>query len=189
MSSAGSDWHTWTGIWICTTGRPPTGEAADMPVSVALGYGPTAWADAVGGASVHGDDVALLGYRDLVESQTYAMRHPDSVSGLVHRSNEGVRRDGPKATGRRTASDLADSAGRFWVHLDVDVLDEAVFPATDYLMPNGLAWEELAELLGPLASHPKLAGASLGCYNPEKDPDDACGRRLVELWRHALSDS
>jgi len=167
----------------------PTGEAADMPVSVALGYGPTAWADAVGGASVHGDDVALLGYRDLVESQTYAMRHPDSVSGLVHRSNEGVRRDGPKATGRRIASDLADSAGRFWVHLDVDVLDEVVFPATDYLMPNGLAWEELAELLGPLASHPKLAGASLGCYNPEKDPGDACGRRLIELWRDAFSGS
>lgn len=167
----------------------PTGEAADMPVSVTLGYGPTAWADAVGGASVQGDDVALLGYRDLVESQTYAMRHPDSVSGLVHRSNEGVRRDGPKETGRRIASDLADSAGRFWVHLDVDVLDEVVFPATDYLMPNGLAWEELAELLGPLASHPKLAGASLGCYNPEKDPGDACGRRLVELWRDAFSGS
>ena len=167
----------------------PTGEAADMPVSVALGYGPTAWADAVGGASAHGHDVALLGYRDLVESQTYAMRHPDSVSGLVHRSNEGVRRDGPKATSRRIASDLAGSAGRFWVHLDVDVLDEAVFPATDYLMPNGLAWEELAELLGPLASHPKLAGASLGCYNPEKDPGDACGRRLIELWRVAFSGS
>jgi arginase len=164
----------------------PTGEAADMPVSVALGFGPTAWADAVGGPSVHGDDVALLGYRDLVESQTYAMRHPDSVSGLVHRSNEAVRRDEPNATGRRIASDLADSAGRFWVHLDIDVLDEAVFPATDYLMPNGLAWEELAELLGPLASHPKLAGASLGCYNPEKDPGDACGRRLVELWHNAL---
>jgi arginase len=47
----------------------PTGEAADMPISVALGFGPALWADAVGGASVRGDDVAILGYRDLEESQ------------------------------------------------------------------------------------------------------------------------
>ena len=29
--------------------------------------------------------------------------------------------------------------------------DEAAMPATDYLMPDGLEWDELAELLAPLA--------------------------------------
>ena len=33
----------------------------------------------------------------------------------------------------------------------------------------------------PLASSPALIGASIGCYNPEKDPDSACGRALVAL--------
>jgi len=163
----------------------PTGEAADMPVSVALGYGPTAWADAVGGASVRAEDVAILGYRDLEESQTYGMRHPDTVARLTHMSNQAIRGD-PHATGELIAADLAGSAEGYWVHLDVDVLDEAVFPATDYLMPNGLTWDELEGLLGPLASHPSMIGASLGCYNPETDPGQECGRRLVELWRNAL---
>ena len=43
-------------------------------------------------------------------------------------------------------------------------------PATDYLMPDGLEWDELAELLAPLGASPGLAGLSLGCLNPEKDP-------------------
>jgi arginase len=116
------------------------------------------------------------------------MRHPDSVPGLVHRSNEAIREDGAVATGRAVADSLGRSAGRFWLHLDVDILDEDVFPATDYLMPNGLTWEELTELIRPLASHPSLFGASIGCYNPEKDPGERYGRRLVELWRDAIRD-
>jgi arginase len=43
-------------------------------------------------------------------------------------------------------------------------------PATDYLMPDGLQWDELAALMGPLGASPGLAGLSLGCLNPEKDP-------------------
>jgi arginase len=160
-----------------------------MPVAVALGFGPATWGAAVGGASVRGDDVAILGYRDLEESRGDGMRQPDTVSGLVHRSNDDVRQDGAASTGARVAAGLAASAGSFWLHLDVDVLDEAVFPATDYLMPNGLSWDELGDLLGPLAGHSSLIGASLGCYNPEKDPGERCGRRLVDLWRNAVRGS
>jgi arginase len=164
----------------------PTGEAADMPMSVALGFGPDAWRDAVGGASVRGADVGIVGFRDLQESLADGMRDPESVPDLVYRSNEAVREDGARATGEAVAASLAGSAGRFWLHLDVDVLDQDVFPATDYLMPNGLTWDELGELIRPLASHTSLIGASLACYNPEKDPDARCGRRLVDLWRDAV---
>ena len=83
------------------------------------------------------------------------------------------------AAGAELAARLG-AAGPFWLHLDVDVLDEAVFPATDYLQPNGLDWEELAAVLAPLSGSEQLVGVSLGCYNPEKDPGLDCGRRLVE---------
>ena len=54
-------------------------------------------------------------------------------------------------------------------------------PATDYLMPGGLEWDELAALLGPLAASPALAGLSLGCLNPEKDPDGPASRAPASL--------
>ncbi len=85
------------------------------------------------------------------------------------------------ARGRATspARSLELIAAPLWLHFDVDVLDQDVFPATDYLMPGGLDWDELGAALGPLLASPQLIGASLGCYNPGKDPDRACGRALV----------
>ena len=46
-------------------------------------------------------------------------------------------------------------------------------------MPGGMTWNELVAVMRPLASSPRLIGASLGCYNPEKDPDGGNGRALV----------
>jgi len=158
----------------------PTGEAADMPVSVALGLGPAAWVEAAGGASVAPQRTALVGFRDKAESLEYGMRQPESISPQpVQRSAEELRAGGPGATAAAVVSTLAEQAP-FWLHLDVDVLDQAVFPATDYLMPGGLDWDELGAVLEPLLGSPRLIGASLGCYNPEKDPDLACGRALVD---------
>jgi len=158
----------------------PTGEAADMPVSVALGLGPTAWVEVAGGASVAPERTALVGFRDKAESLEYGMRQPESIDPVpLQFSVEDLRAGGPAATAAKVVSTLGEQAP-FWLHLDVDVLDEAVFPATDYLMPGGLGWDELGEVLSPLLASPRLIGASLGCYNPEKDPGRACGRALVE---------
>lgn len=158
----------------------PTGEAADMPVSVALGLGPTAWVEVAGGASVAPERTALVGFRDKAESLEYGMRQPESIDPApLQRSVEDLRSGGPGATAATVVSSLGEQAP-FWLHLDVDVLDQDVFPATDYLMPGGLTWDELGAVLAPLLASPFLIGASLGCYNPEKDPGRACGRALVE---------
>jgi arginase len=163
----------------------PTGEAADMPVSVALGLGPAAWVESAGGPSVELARLALLGFRDREESVEAGMRQPETLSPRpLVRPVEEVRKRGAEAAAE-VAGALGE-AGPFWLHLDVDVLDEAVFPATDYLMPNGLTREELGAALGPLLSAPQLIGASLGCYNPEKDPEGRHGAGLVETIAAAL---
>ena len=162
----------------------PTGEAADMPVAVALGFGPAAWVESCGGASVDGSDVAILGFRDLKESLADGMRDPrrsrDSGSRMPTRFAARLR--AWAATWRRRSRPGRDASGSTststcWTRL--------VFPATDYLFAGGLTWEELQPLLGPLLSSPALLGASIGCYNPEKDTDGRDGRRLVESLRLA----
>jgi arginase len=166
----------------------PTGEAADMPVGVALGLGPRRWVEAAGGLSVGAPDMALIGFRDKEESLEYQMLQPEELDPEpIHLSVDAVRVEGPAAVGKRVARSLSDQAP-FWLHLDVDVLDQGVFAATDYLMSGGMTWGELAAALGPLASSPALAGASLACYNPEKDPGRECGRALVETVSAAFGD-
>jgi arginase len=156
-----------------------TGEAADMPISVALGIGPAAWVAAAGGATTIPERTALVGFRDRAESIADGMRQPeDLVRSLLLYGAEELREHGVAAAGTELAARLG-AAGPFWLHLDVDVLDEAVFPATDYPQPGGLDWDELVALLAPLAASEALLGASLACYNPDKDPGLTCGRRLV----------
>jgi arginase len=156
-----------------------TGEAADMPIAVALGLGPDAWVEAVGGATAIPERTALIGFRDRAESIADGMRQPEELvrPPLLYGAEE-LRAHGIVAAAAELAERLS-AAGPFWLHLDVDVLDEAVFPATDYLQPGGLDWDELAVLLGPLAAADALIGASLACYNPDKDPGLTCGHRLV----------
>jgi arginase len=164
----------------------PTGEAADMPVAVALGHGPEGWVEAAGGASLAAADTAIVGYRDKEESLEHGMLQPEQLGpGLTHVPVEEGRAEGPRAVSERVAGSLS-AAAPFWLHLDVDVLDQDVFGATDYLMPNGMSWEELRGAVGPLASSPALAGASLACYNPEKDPGGRCGRALIGALREAF---
>jgi arginase len=165
----------------------PTGEAADMPVTVARGRGPERWVQAAGGASIAVEDTAIVGYRDKEESLQHGMLQPEELGmGLTHVSVDDLRAEGAAAVGERVATALS-ARGAFWLHLDVDVLDQDVFGATDYLMPGGLSWKELGDILSPLASAPSIAGASLACYNPEKDPDRRCGRALVEALEAGFS--
>jgi arginase len=165
----------------------PTGEAADMPLSVALGRGPAAWVDVCDGASARSEDVVPIGYRDPDEVLAFEQIAPELGPAFRPVSNDELRSDGPGAVGSRVAADLATRAGRFWLHLDVDILDEDEFPATDYLLPDGLNMDELVTLMRPFAASPALIGISIGCYNPEKDPGDSCGRALVEAFRAALA--
>jgi arginase len=166
----------------------PTGEAADMPVATALGRGPAAWLEAAGGAAVEPQRTAILGYRDLEESKTYGSLQPEDFGAdLLHVSSEGLRGDDAMQVGEQSESRLRERGGKIWLHLDVDVLDEDVFPATDYLAPGGLEWSELIAAMRPIGASDELIGVSIGCYNPEKDPESKCGRALVDALDEILA--
>ena len=69
----------------------------------------------------------------------------------------------PARAARATTERFRAAGIGYWLHLDVDVLGEDVFPATDYLMPDGLDLAALAAVLAPLGA------------------DDASARRLDRL--------
>lgn len=164
----------------------PTGEAADMPVSVIAGNGPEDWSAEVGAPLVGLNTLALLGPRDRAEAQTLGAVLPEDCGLVRELGPVQLRNRGLSAAGQDAAERLSWAGGRYWLHLDVDVLSEEVFPATDYLMPGGLDLAELRALMEPLARGPGLAGLSLGCYNPGKDTDGAGARALVELFGQLL---
>ncbi len=145
-----------------------------MPLSVALGRGPAAWVDVCGGATSRVEDVVPIGYRDPDEVPTFEQIAPELGPAFRPVSKDEVQAEGPTAVGERVAADLASGAGRFWMHLDVDILGEDEFPATDYLMPDGLDMDELVALMRPLAASPALIGA----VDRLLQPGEGSGRRV-----------
>jgi arginase len=84
-------------------------------------------------------------------------------------------------------TDRVGEIGNYWVHLDVDVLDETVLPAVTYPQAGGVDWKELASLLRPLVTGPGLIGFSVADLVPRLDPGGTYTTRLTELLVELLS--
>jgi arginase len=59
----------------------------------------------------------------------------------------------------------------FWIHLDVDVLDDKIMPAVDSRAPGGLSYEELKEILIILFDSREAMGMEITILDPDLDPD------------------
>lgn len=161
-----------------------TGEPADMPIAVVTGLGPSAWATLVSAPLVPPERLALIGPRDRDEAVSLSSALPEQVGVAREVTPSDVRSSGAPAV---SAAALESIGPSYWVHLDVDVLDQDEFPATDYLMPGGLSFPELASLMSPLTRAPGLVGLSVACFNPSLDPSGAYSDRLAGFVRSLLA--
>ena len=155
----------------------PWGEGADVPLATMLGHGDREVLDAAGGPTAAPEGVYLLAARDTLQAKGHGSLMPEDF-GLRHVDTAAIRANGAAKAGAAARGHFETLGLPFWLFLDVDALDPAVFPATDALIGDGLDWDELDALAGPLARSPNLLGVVTTCYNPEKDLDGACGRRL-----------
>ena len=152
-----------------------------MPVAVMIGEGPAVWRGRLEPSPVAAPSaLAVLGYRDADEVALVGDRFDSAVrNGLLAVPAEAIHGGDLGSIGSGAFDHAAGPSGRAWLHIDLDVLDEAVFPATDYLQPGGLDWIQLIALLRPIVRDPRLVGWSIACYNPEKDRDGRDGRATV----------
>ena len=161
----------------------PTGEAADMPIAVISGLGPAAWCEQVGAPLVPPGRLALLGPADRDEAAALGSVLPEELGIDPELAPAALRSTGLAHAAQTAIASLGD---RYWVHLDVDVLDRREFSAVDYPNDDGVTLSELAALLTPLTHSAGMIGFSLACYNPAKDPGDGA-RILTDLLGRALS--
>jgi arginase len=96
----------------------------------------------------------------------------------------------PADVGRRALEALRPQTSRWWLHIDLDVLDPLVFVAQgtpgDTGTPGGLSWEQLTILAGAMIDGGGCAGCSLTIYDPDQDQDGSDAARIVEFVREVL---
>jgi arginase len=161
----------------------PTGEAADMDLAILTGFGPSGLADlAVPPPLVEPKNVVVIGYRDAETAAAHGSPDPAlKTPSMVLYDAKTTRRRGPALLGEEVERRFIAGVGRFWLHLDFDVLDEKVMPAVDYPQSDGLDWEELCQLVSPFARSSGLVGTDVTIYNPAHDKDARYASRIVEF--------
>jgi arginase len=95
--------------------------------------------------------------------------------------------DDPAGTGRRAMEQLAQHVGRWWLHIDLDVLDHLVFPAQGLPdvedEPGGLTWDQLTDLVRAMLDSGSCVGASIAIYDPDQDEDGTGAGQIVTFVR------
>ena len=110
----------------------PAGALADMELRVLTGAGPDELVAA--GPAVpllHPEDAWVLGVRDAEEMTEAGAPDPLVEISAAHFLDDGDVLCDPAGAGRSAAEALAASPGRFWLHVDLDVLSVAAMPAME----------------------------------------------------------
>jgi arginase len=159
----------------------PTGEAASMELALITGRGPDLVTDLEGRRPLLRDeDVVVFGFRDAEHAAAEGSR---PLAPTIHAIDlASVRERGAERAAHDALAHLERAGGPagFWVHLDVDVLDDAIMPAVDYHLPDGLTWGELTVVLRTAVASDHATGFDITIFNPTLDPDGQVARTLAD---------
>ncbi|ONM49688.1 arginase family protein [Nocardia donostiensis] len=161
------------------------GEAANAEIGLLLG---------LTGRVLHGrlrerlpaldrEELAMLGPRDGVWRQRFNVASLRD-GGVWLRGWQEVAA-APVELAGSAVEHLKQSARRWWLHVDLDVLDPEEFPAQGLPdvadEPNGVTWDQLTRVLTTAVACGGCLGWSLVIYDPDQDPDRSCAHRIVRL--------
>jgi arginase len=95
-----------------------------------------------------------------------------------------------QAKGATAATDAlnhlhADSR-EFVLHLDLDVIAQEDFPAVVVPGSGGLTFEDVRAALKEIVRHKNLVGLDVAQFNPDKDANGDCAKRIVDLLVESL---
>lgn len=158
----------------------PNGEAASMDLALATGRGPAVLTDFDAGGPLVGDtDVVQFGRRDAHEAdEAGSQRIEDTAIHVIDLA--AIRRNGVRGAATEAVAHLSGTEIEgFWIHLDCDVLDDAIMPAVDYRQPGGLRWDELVTTIRLAVGSGRAVGLEVTIFNPRLDDDGSITRSLV----------
>jgi arginase len=163
------------------------GSVAGMDLALATGRGEkllTEWPN-VPVPLVPDEYVIQIGER---EARQPDFAWPDVNDTAIRRIDVFTARD---SGGEAVLADIMEALNRiglpYWVHVDVDVLDQAVMPAVDSPGSPGIDPNDLSILLRGLLSSPRCLGLDLTIFDPDLDPDGAYAQLIVSLLRDAVA--
>ena len=86
---------------------------------------------------------------------------------------------------REAVRHLSAEVSNWWLHVDLDVLDEQDFSARgapgEPALSGGLTWPQLTDVALTALGAGGCRGCSVAIYNPDLDSDGSQARRIVQF--------
>lgn len=132
---------------------------------------------------VRDPDVALFGISRLDSPEEGVL----SQTAIRCFRTADVRKMGAPAAAEMAIERIHGGKNELILHLDVDVISNQDFTATDLPGTNdGLRLAEVREALTVIVKQPRLVALEIAGYNPERDADGRGAKMIVELLAAAL---
>ena len=106
---------------------------------------------------------------------------------LRHVYAEDIRLHGVGKSAHDSLAHLHADTREFMLHLDLDVIAQDDFRATNLPDSDGLSFAEVQSSLVEFVKQKNLLGLDVAQYNPDKDPDGSAARKVVGLLADALA--
>lgn len=161
----------------------PSGLIGGMNVAVVAGRGPEILAKMFGYApQLPEENIVLFGVRDLDPPEKIALE--DSRLHVYSRAK--IRELGAEAAMKDALERLEAACDQFYIHVDLDVLDESAMKAQILPVPDGLSLSEFTSAIRMVAATGKLQGLAIMVFNPLKDPEGLEAQKITKLIAEAV---
>jgi arginase len=128
-------------------------------------------------------DVTLFGLARLdPPEQDFLSRAP-----LRHVHAADIQAKGAAAAAADALHHLHADSREFVLHLDLDVIAQEEFPAVVVPGSGGLGFDDVRSALKEILRHKNLVGLDVAQFNPDKDANGDCAKKIVDLLVESLS--
>lgn len=94
---------------------------------------------------------------------------------------EKLRKNGFRKTSEDFLKMINDkSLDGFFIHFDVDILNDKIMPAVDSRMEDGIDYKDLKEILQPLINNEKCFGIEITILDPDYDENGIYTQPFIE---------
>ncbi len=164
-----------------------TGEIADMTMQVVSGRCPELFPKTSrDNPLVQESCTAIFGYRNAEISRADGSADVLETEMCVY-NLAAIREQGTKPAAQEILKFLdTNHAAGYWIHFDVDVLNDTIMPAVDYRIPDGLMFNEAHEALQVFLHAGNAVGMDITMYNPTLDLEKKIAHSLVDFISDAF---
>jgi len=167
-----------------TPASTPSGRIDGMVVAHIIGRGAPElvrfWGET---PLVREPDVTLFGIARLDPPEQEFL----SKSPLRHISAQDIAAKGATPAATEALTHLHADTREFVLHLDLDVITQDELPPVNVPASGGLSMDDVRGSLQEFARSKNLLGLDIAQYNPDKDPDGAHAKKIVDLLVDVLS--